>query len=275
MTQPLLNVPPAGPGRRRPPPIRAAVVRRVSLSPHVVRITVGGEAMSRFTYPGPAAHFKLILPSERTGEIALPAPGEDGLVTYDRSFATQMRTYTARRFDSASGELDIDIVLHGEGPAARWAADVASGGQVALTAARTSGFALASAAEELVLAVDAAGLPAAATILETRPALPTTVLLELEDPEDAVALPPDDVNRRILVLGNGETPGRPLIDAISRLQVDPRTQVWVAAEARAIRAIRTDLVSRGVVGDLLTTRGYWQAGESNHPDHDYGEGQVA
>jgi NADPH-dependent ferric siderophore reductase len=261
--------------RRRPPPIRASVIRRTTLSPHIVRLTVGGEEMSRFTYPGPAAHFKLILPSHATGEIALPDPGEDGLVTYDRSFATQMRTYTARRFDPVTHELDIDLVLHGDGPAARWAAGAKPGAPLAVTAARTTGFVLAAAAEELVLAVDAAGLPAAATILDTRPALPTTVLLELEDPEDAVVLPPDDVNRRILVLGNGETPGRPLTEAISHLKVDPRTQVWVAAEARAIRAVRADLVSRGVDGDFLTTRGYWQAGEPNHPDHDYGEGQVA
>lgn len=32
-----------------------------------------------------------------------------------------MRTFTVRRFEPASGELDIDFVLHGEGPASQWA----------------------------------------------------------------------------------------------------------------------------------------------------------
>lgn len=264
-----------GGGRRRPAPIRAQVIRRTVVAPHIVRITVGGADLTRFTYPGPAAHFKLIVPNEGATDVELPEPDADGLVSYAGARPMTMRTYTARRFDALEHELDIDIVLHGEGPAARWAAHAGPGDRLAVTPSRTSGFTLAEGAEELVIAVDAAGLPAAATILESRPALPTTVLLELEDAEDAVALPPDDVNRRILIRGNGEPAGRPLTEAITQLTVDPRTQVWVAAEARAIRAIREDLVSRGVDGERLTTRGYWQDGEQNHPDHDYGEGPVA
>jgi NADPH-dependent ferric siderophore reductase len=264
-----------GGGRRRPAPIRVQVVRRTVVAPHIVRITVGSADLARFTYPGPASHFKLILPNEGATDVELPEPGEDGLVSFAGAGSLTMRTYTARRFDADRQELDIDLVLHGEGPAARWAAHAAPGDRLAVTASRSSGFAVAAGAEELVIAVDAAALPAAATILESRPPLPTTVLLELEDAEDAVALPPDDVNRRILIRGNGEPAGLPLTEAIAQLKVDPRTQVWVAAEARAIRAIRDDLVSRGVDGERLTTRGYWQDGEQNHPDHDYGEGPVA
>jgi NADPH-dependent ferric siderophore reductase len=262
-------------GRRRPPPMRARVLRRTELSPHIVRVTVGGEALAGFTYPGPAAHFKLILPTGDARDIELPEPGEDGLVSYDRALAMTVRTYTARRFDPDSHELDIDVVLHGEGPAARWAAVAGPGDALAVTPSRRSGFQLAAGAEELVLAIDAAGLPAAATILETRPALPTTVLLELEDPEDAVVLPPDDVNRRILVRSADHAPGSALIDAVRHLAIDPLTQIWVAAEARAIRTIRADLISRGAERERLVTRGYWLDGEQNHPDHDDGEGPVA
>jgi NADPH-dependent ferric siderophore reductase len=38
-----------------------------------------------------------------------------------------MREYTPRRIDLANLELDIDFVLHGDGPASTWAAQAAPG----------------------------------------------------------------------------------------------------------------------------------------------------
>lgn len=38
-----------------------------------------------------------------------------------------MRDYTPRRFDLKTGELDIDFVLHGDGPASTWAAQAQPG----------------------------------------------------------------------------------------------------------------------------------------------------
>ena len=49
-------------------------------------------------------------------------------------------------------------------------------------------------------------------------------------------------------------------------------QVWVACEAHAVRGIRADLLGgRGMPSGRVLTRGYWRAGHSNHPDHDYGD----
>lgn len=58
------------------------------------------------------------------------------------------------------------------------------------------------------------------------------------------------------VLGHPRTPGR--------------GQVWVATEAGVVRGIRRGLLAY-LDRDQLTTRGYWRAGESNHPDHHYGD----
>jgi len=49
-------------------------------------------------------------------------------------------------------------------------------------------------------------------------------------------------------------------------------QVWIACEAQAVRRIRAYLLhERGLGPTQIYTRGYWQVGEENHPDHDYGE----
>ncbi|MGH3673690.1 MAG: siderophore-interacting protein, partial [Pseudonocardiaceae bacterium] len=83
-----------GGGRRRPPPLRAEVLRSVWLTPSLMQVTVGGDALDSFNFPGPASHFKLILPGPGQREVDLPEPGEDGLVTFDRASPVLMRTYT-------------------------------------------------------------------------------------------------------------------------------------------------------------------------------------
>ena len=55
-------------------------------------------------------------------------------------------------------------------------------------------------------------------------------------------------------------------------QLTDGTEIWVACESAAMRDIRRCLTrERGIPLSQLVTRGYWRLGESNHPDHDYGE----
>ena len=47
---------------------------------------------------------------------------------------------------------------------------------------------------------------------------------------------------------------------------------WIACEANTMRRMRLQLLNQqGVDKARLVSRGYWKAGASNHPDHDYGE----
>jgi NADPH-dependent ferric siderophore reductase len=126
--------------RRRPAPLRATVSQRTQLSPHLVRVTVTGPALAGFAYPGPASHFKLLLPAPGTGELILPTPGDDGLVSFDPAAPLIMRTYTARAFRPEVNEVDIDVFVHGDGPASTWAATARPGEEIAVTSPRRSGF---------------------------------------------------------------------------------------------------------------------------------------
>jgi NADPH-dependent ferric siderophore reductase len=91
--------------RRRPAPLRATVSEKTQLSLHLVRVTLTGPDLAGFNYPGPASHFKLVLPDPDVGELLLPTPGDDGLVTLDGAPSLIMRTFhpaTAVRPDTGT-----------------------------------------------------------------------------------------------------------------------------------------------------------------------------
>lgn len=258
--------PGGGGGRPRPAPLRTTVVRNQRLSPHLARITVTGEQFHRYRWVGPAAHFKLTIPNPGSVDVDIPEPDADGNVTFGNA-PRIMRTYTARHFDPATRTLDIDIVLHGEGPVAAWAAQVEPGGRLAVSVPRSAGFVQNDDAEWLLIAGDASALPALATIADVV-TKPTTVMVEVDEVADQLDLgrPVHWVTRPAAALACAELE-RALADFVPP---SGRGQVWVAAEAGAIRPIRSELLTR-FEREQVTTRGYWRAGAQNHPDHDYGE----
>src|ERR1700722_15848254 len=165
---------PAAPARPRKPRYAATVQRIEKLTPRMLRIVFGGSELAGFNWDGHAAHIKLILGSVGTGTEA-------------RSLS---RTYTPRHFDAARGELTVDFVLHGEGPASPWAAK-ARIGQPLLTAGPGRCYAVDEQAQWLLVAGDESAIPAVATILEVVPDhVRTQVLLEVNDAADEFAIAP-------------------------------------------------------------------------------------
>jgi NADPH-dependent ferric siderophore reductase len=220
----------------------------------MVRIRVGGPDLAGFADDHrPGGHMKLFLPHEDS----------------DRGDGTAMRTYTPRNVDAAALELDVDFVLHGDGPAARWAAAARPGDRVALAGPK-GGFEVADGTDWLLVAGDASALPAVGDIVPAVPAgLLAIVLVEVEDPAEQQPLTaPPGVDVHWLFRSEGED----LVTAVHRLPLPPGDgQVWVGCEASDMRAIRRHLLDAGVPRDRLSTRGYWRAGEVGYTDHDLGE----
>src|SRR5689334_11439151 len=114
MSSPVDPTPVAAAKPRRPR--YPATVKRVeTITPRMVRVTFTSPELANFGWNGPAAHIKLI--------FAQPAPESPGA----EPPRPTMRTYTPRRFDRATRELDVDFILHGEGPASTWAEQAAVG----------------------------------------------------------------------------------------------------------------------------------------------------
>lgn len=240
------------------------MVKRVThLTPRMVRITFASPELGDFAWNGPAAHIKLI--------FAQPAPAAPGL----EPPRPTMRTYTPRRFDRNTHELDVDFILHGEGPASSWA-EQAAVGQSLTIAGPGRNYVIDPAAEWFLLAGDDTAIPAISTILEGLPASASArVLIEVVDRRDEVEIPAHP-NTVVTWLHRGaelSKAGAPLEAAIRAYQMPPGSgRVYVACESGAMRRIRAHLLTEKTINrEHLVTRGYWKLGSVDHPDGDYGQ----
>ena len=260
------NAPEQNPPRRRRILRRIEVTRMARLSPQMVRVTFTGDDLAAFAWNGPAAHIKLGFPGE--DETAPPMPTPDG------PRPSIMRTYTPRRFDPSIPALDVEFVLHGDGPAAAWAAQAAVG-QTLLLGGPGPHYQIDPGADWFLLLGDAAALPAIATILEALPSVAQArVLLEVAGPREERELVAP-AGAEITWLHRDPDPGRAdaVLEAAIRTVSLPAGdgRIYVGCEAAAMRRIRRYLLQeRDIDPSRLVTRGYWKLGDTNYTDHDYG-----
>jgi NADPH-dependent ferric siderophore reductase len=259
-------------GADAPPPRRRRVMRRVrvtrveQLSPRMVRVTFTGDDLGTFAWNGPAAHIKLIFPEEGQTEPLMPQ--SDGL----RS--TRMRTYTPRRFDPTVPELDVEFVLHGDGPASSWAAQ-AKVGQALILGGPGPNYQIDPDVQWFLLAGDDAALPAIETILDAlRAEARVRVLLEVVDEHEERPLSTAaQLDNTWLHRGPSPAEADTALEAAVRAMQLPagNGRFYVGCEAAAMRRIRKHLLQeRGLNPATIVTRGYWKLDAVDYTDHDYG-----
>jgi NADPH-dependent ferric siderophore reductase len=242
---------------------RLRVLRRESLSPRLLRLTVGGNELDGFVAAGPADHVKLFVPDPVTGALHVPTVGPDGIVR--PAVPPTVRDYTPRAV--RPGELDIDVVLHDHpGPVSDWAATAEPGSALAVAGPRGSALPPAGA-DHFLLGGDETALPALARWLEAVPAgVPADVLLEVSDPADAdyladVARPEHTVHA---LLRDGREPGTTtlLLDGARALPARQGTgYAWFAGEATSLVSLRRWLrAESGLDRGNVTVDGYWKRG---------------
>jgi len=253
--------------------LHAATVRAVQrLTPHLVRITLGGPTLRGFLDDGPDQRVKLMLPLPGQDRPVLPSPSD----WYGSWRATPadvrpvLRTYTVRHARPAAGELDVDVVLHGDtGPASAWAGRAAVGDEVGVYGAYGE-YEVPPGTDWQVLVADHTALPAVAAVLERRPAgdaQPVLLLVEVPGAADELPLalsPGVEVRWCHAVRGR---PGAALVEAATTAQLPDGTgYAWVCAEQGAVREIRRHLLARcGLPCQAVMSMGYWRAGSAVDP----------
>jgi NADPH-dependent ferric siderophore reductase len=234
-----------------------------TVTPAVRRVTLGAPAD---VVAATGATLSLLVPRVGDRSPRWPQIARDGRIVWPQgSHGVSMRRYTCRRQDPAAGEIDVDFVLHGDGPAATWAAAAAPGDVLGVATSAPLGDAPAG---WLLLVGDETALPAIGRILGAAP--PGTrgvALVEVAGPEEEQPLPaPAGVEVRWLHRAGAEPgTGTLLVDAVAALERPPGDDVfaWVAAESAAVRAVRADLRDRwGLRRGQHHAIGYWRRGRA-------------
>ncbi|UPG88379.1 siderophore-interacting protein [Luteibacter aegosomaticola] len=234
--------------------MRILTVTRVQqLTPHMVRITVHGPELAGFPSASPDDHVKVFLPAT-DGGFNLPQMTPDGPVYPEGKPPSPARDYTPRAFRADALELDLDFVIHGDGPASTWAESAKVGDKLGVGGPRGS-MIVPSDYDHYVLVGDETALPAIGRWLEEMPKhTKVTVLAEIASVKEKQALA-----REARWFIRGESPS--LDYALAALAIPPGdTFWWVATESKRARELRSLLVeTRGIDKDWVKATGYWQA----------------
>ncbi len=254
---------------------KVEVVRVTDLTPGMRRITLGGDQLRVFTsangFPQPAFDspafdddIRLVFSYPGQDAPVLPTQQEKGL-DMPRAPRPLTRTYTVRRWDPETGELDVDFVKHGIGVGTTWAYRAQTGDHIHFYGPSASR-AMPNDADWLLVAGDDTAIPAIARLLDELPeGARAQVFVEVAEEAHRVPLrsmPRAEVTW--LVRGGAEAGTTThLVDAVKNTDWwDGRPFAWVAGERTAVRDLRRHLVEdRGVPKEDIDFTGYWRRGE--------------
>ena len=254
------------------------VLRTEPVTPHIVRVVLGGSGFDTFK-PNDFtdAYVKIVFVKHGVDVGALPQPLTlDSFSELPLEDRPTVRTFTVRGVDTESGELAIDFVVHGDhGVAGPWAM-AATPGQPAYLMGPSGAYAPDPAADWHLMAGDEAALPAISRALE---ALPDNaigkVFIEITGPEDEIPLKaPAGVGvnwiyrggRADLVSEDKAGDHAPLIAAVKEANWLPgQVQVFIHGEAQTVMHNLRPYIrkERGVDAKWgASISGYWRRGRT-------------
>ena len=250
---------------RHPLRFRLLDVRKVQrITPNLVRITLGGNALEGFTSPGFDDHLKLFVPDPETNSLVLPMAGPDGPI-WPEGRKPMMRDYTPRYFDAEALTLDIDFALHTAGPATQWAMQAEPGQKVGIGGPKGS-FIVPTGFDGHLLIGDSTALPAISRrLLELPKGARAEVLLEVETLEDHINFDSEAEVKVTWVHCSGAADGSvPLVDALLALRMPTGFfHTWIGCESAQAKALRAHLVNECHANPKwIRASGYWRKGSA-------------
>lgn len=237
------------------------VMSRTQLSPHLVRVVLGGDGFADFSdndFTDKYVKFLIADPAH-----GLTPPYDLEAIRAERPDALPTRrTYTARSVDHEARELTVDFVVHGDdGVAGPWAATAEPGDVIVLSGAGGAYRPDPTAPHHLFVG-DLSAIPAIASALEALPADAVgTAVIRADDPADRIPLTaPEGVEVR-WVSADGDVD--PLLEAVAALDWDEPPHAFVHGERGSVKALRRHLTDeRSVPRENLSISAYWALGRA-------------
>lgn len=226
---------------------RVLVVRRADqLTPRMLRITLGGDALEGFTSPAADDHVKLF------------APTPEG---------PQGRDYTVRYYDAEARELTLDFALHDAGPATDWARQASPGHTIEIAGPRGSTL-IPTDFDWWLLVGDETALPAIGRrIEELPPGTPVTSLVAIAGLEDEQQFDTQATHRALWIhrpLDRADEPSPFLSVLDEQVPAHGDGFIWIAGETGVARALRRHVLEVLRHPQPWTkVAGYWMRGKAD------------
>ncbi|OKJ11689.1 siderophore-interacting protein [Kitasatospora sp. CB01950] len=242
---------------------RGQVVRSEWVSPHLIRVVLGGEGLREFRAGTFTDHYiKLHFPRPGVSyPDLLDIAGIRKKMPRDQWPLT--RTYTVRSWDPETGEIAVDFVHHGDsGVAGPWAAAAKPGDELVFSGPG-GGFAPDPEADWHLLAGDESALPAIAAALEAMPAgAQVKAFVEVSGPEEELIIKSAARFDLSWLHRGSRAVGDALVEAVTSLDFpDGAARVFVHGEAHFVKTLRRHLrLDRGLPREALSVTGYWRLG---------------
>jgi NADPH-dependent ferric siderophore reductase len=236
------------------------VLRVIDLTPRMRRITLGGAELAGFVSLGCDDHIKLLFARNPQEHAALETLVL-GAASNEDSAKPAMRDYTPRRIDLAAGELDIDFVLHGDGPASTWAAQAQPGQHLYIGGPRSS-MIVPDIFDSYLLIGDETALPAIARRLEELAAgRRVRVVVDVANEQERQPL---DSAAQVEVTWVHRHEQN-VQEVVAGLQLpEGELYAWIATEAALSRKLRRILLDKhGLLESQVKAAGYWRLDEND------------
>jgi len=231
------------------------------ISPLMRRIRLNGD-MTGFVSPSHADHIKAFFFPDGTPR-QLPPVGPNG-AQFPPGTRREMRDYTPRFWSVAEGWIDLDFVLHGDGPASGWAAAAQLGDTLVIGGPRGSQL-VPIAFDWYLLAGDETALPAIGRRIEELPeGAPVLAIIEVENEAEQQTFATRANLTLQYVHRNGAAAGTTCLvrDAVATA-IFPQGDgyAYVAGEVNMARAVKAHLLEeRGFNPEWVKAAGYWHLG---------------
>lgn len=225
----------------KPLPLVIASVEDVT--PHMRRIGLTGPSLDGFEY----------------------LPGQDLAVAVLRDDGTMVRRrYTIRQFDRNRGLLEVEVVMHGDGPGIHWAQAARPGLAVDAIGPRGK-ITLAPSAQWHLFAGDATALPGSFAMMEALPAgTRASAYLLIDDPTEKRPLSGDTNKTVTWSYESGSEALDGLVAAVSAAEFSANGgHAYLAGEVALVSALKAALLNRGWTPDQVSAKAYWNRGRAN------------